>query len=134
MERKRNLQRSTKNHQEILIRLLVSERGRNMDRRNAGDLRYKTARKKQLESDQKSKRHTYKYVTSEKRHTYHPEPVTKDDEFALLLSRPIIFQNCFPNIVRFCAAIFYIFPIFYLSTKEKWKKVRGEMKSISCPH
>ena len=41
-----------------------------MDRRNAGDLRYKTARKKQLESDQKSKRHTYKYVTSEKRHTY----------------------------------------------------------------
>ena len=69
MERKRNLQRSTKNHQEILIRLLVSERGRNMDRRNAGDLRYKTARKKQLESDQKSKK-TYVQIRNEKRHMY----------------------------------------------------------------
>ena len=40
-----------------------------MDRRNAGDLRYKTARKKQLESDQKSKK-TYVQIRNEKRHTY----------------------------------------------------------------
>ena len=55
----------------------------------------------------------------------HPEPVTKDDEFALLLSRPIIFQNCFPNNVRFCAAIFYIFPIFLPFYIRKVEKSKG---------
>ena len=63
----------------------------------------------------------------------HPEPVTNDDEFELLLSRSIFFKTSFVNIGRFGSEIFTTFRFFYLSMKEMWKKARREIKSIFYP-
>ena len=46
----------------------------------------------------------------------------------------LFFKIVFQTLWGFVPQFFTYFRFFYLSTKEKWKKVRGEMKSISCPH